>query len=255
MNPLFAFESALRQAGLEPNEIRADRHFYRCYVIGDRRGTKNGWYILNCNQVKCWGSYGTHKASEHYRWSSTVGTGFEIPMRSTREKRNCPIGIIWAKGIVPKLNHEYLLAKGISGEGLRQSGNNLLVPYRDVEGRLVALGTIKPSGDKRFISGSQPKGAFMLLGEIKQRVLICEGYATGASCYRATAIPTAIAGSAENLQSVALKIRSRYCDTEIVLMADDDRDSAINRGLVTAEKAAAMVQGIVLTPADFYLGD
>jgi putative DNA primase/helicase len=143
----------------------------------------------------------------------------------------------------------------VNGEGLRQSGQQLLVPYRDIDEKLVALGTIKPDGTKLLIRGSKPRGAFMTLGTIGYRVLICEGYATGASCYRATLTPTAIAGSAENLQSVALKIRSKYRDTEIVLMADDDRESTVNHGLIAAEKAAAMAQGIVLIPTDFNIGD
>jgi putative DNA primase/helicase len=94
----------------------------------------------------------------------------------------------------------------------------------------------------------------MLLGEISDRVFICEGYATGASIYQALQTATVISGSAGNLSPVATQIRKKFSTLEMIFMADDDQDSEINHGVKAAEKAAELVGGTVVYPSDFFVG-
>ena len=253
-NTIYSFELTLYQAGFEPVEIHADREFRRCYVKGDRRGTKNGWYVLNQEVDHLWGVYGSHKSSERHTWASRDRTEFSVSESTHKQvkKLPCPISTIWESARAPDSSHSYLINKHVNGEGLRQSGRQLLIPYRDIHGKLVALGTIKPDGTKLLLRGSKPRGAFMTLGTILDRVLICEGYATADSCYSATQVATVVAGSAENLVPVACAIRKQNPKMEIVIMADDDHDCAVNKGLICAKEAAANVGGIVLIPSEFY---
>ena len=253
-NTIYSFELTLYQAGFEPIELHPDREFRRCYVKGDRSGTKNGWYVLNQEADRFWGVYGSHKTSERHTWASRDRTGFGVSELTHKQvkKPPCPIATIWDSARAPDPSHTYLIKKHVSGEGLRQSGRQLLIPYRDIHGKLMALGTIKPDGTKLLLRGSKPRGAFMTLGTILDRVLICEGYATAASCYLATQVATVVAGSAENLVPVACAIREQNPKLEIVIMADDDHECAVNKGLRCAKEAAANVGGIVLIPSEFY---
>ncbi len=250
-----SFEINLVAAGFESVDIRPDNKIKRSYIKGDRRGTKNGWYVLNANSSHYWGGYGSHKTGERHSWSALHDGVLSLPRSAPSQNRAKPsVETIWGKGINPDPKHQYLVTKRVGGKGLRQLNRQLLVPYRNIDGILAAVGTIKPDGQKRFLSGSILSGAFMLLGEISDRVYICEGYATGASIYQALQTATVICGSAGNLVPVANQIRQKFSRLEMIFMADDDQDSEINYGLIAAEKAAGLVGGIVVSPSDFFPG-
>jgi putative DNA primase/helicase len=169
----------------------------------------------------------------------------------SQEKAAPPIELIWGRGVIPDPNHQYLVTKRVDGSGLRQINRQLLVPYRDIYGTLTAVGSIMPDGQKRFLRGSRLSGAFMQLGEIADRIFVCEGYATGASVNFALKTATVICGSAGNLESVTTQIRQKFKSLEIIFMADDDQESEINHGLIAATNAARLVGGIVITPSEF----
>lgn len=61
-----------------------------------------------------------------------------------------------------------------------------------------------------------------------------------------------MAGSAGNLEAVAVVMRERYPEAEIIIAADNDNDGkGKNTGKVYAEKAALAVGGTVaLAPAE-----
>jgi putative DNA primase/helicase len=250
-----SFESNLVAAGFESIDLRPDNKIKRSYIKVDRRGIKNGWYVLNANSFNYWGGYGSHKTGERHCWSAPNDGILSLPRSVPSQKRAMPsVETIWGKAGGPDPKHQYLVKKKVDGKGLRQLNRQLLVPYRNIDGILVAVGTIKPDGQKRFISGSVLSGAFMLLGEISDRVFICEGYATGASIYQALQTATVISGSAGNLSPVATQIRKKFSTLEMIFMADDDQDSEINHGVKAAEKAAELVGGTVVYPGDFFVG-
>lgn len=247
-----SFEINLVAAGFKSVDVQPDSKIKRSYIKGDRRGTKNGWYVLNVDSFRYWGVYGSHKTGDRHSWSALHDGVLSFPRSEPSQKRAMPsIEAIWGKGISPDPKHQYLVTKRVNGKGLRQLNRQLLVPYRNIDGILAAVGTIKPDGQKRFLPGSILSGAFMLLGEISDRIYICEGYATGASIYQALQTTTVICGSAGNLAPVATQIRKKFSTLEMIFMADDDQDSEINYGLIAAEKASGLVGGIVVSPNDF----
>ncbi len=74
-----------------------------------------------------------------------------------------------------------------------------------------------------------------------ERILVCEGYATGASLHAATGHYVAAAMNAGNLKPVALALRSKYPAAHISIMADNDSHLDPNIGLVKAHEAAAAI--------------
>lgn len=92
--------------------------------------------------------------------------------------------------------------------------------------------SIKESGEKKFMSGQVVKNQFTEFGTVYDAniVLVCEGWATGATLHEATGLPVAAALSLNNMGIVAANLL--HCETEgrvkkIVLAADTGHDEII----------------------------
>lgn len=160
-----------------------------------------------------------------------------------------------AKAIFDKLPDSgkgpYLFKKGVRGYGLRYSRDSVVVPVRDMTGVLRGLQFIDADGGKKFLTGTAKKGCFHFVGDmatVKDRLGIAEGYATAASIYQITGIPTAVAFDAGNLLPVAEAFRQHFPNTEIVIFGDDDRETEGNPGRTKALAAAEAVGGRAVFP-------
>jgi putative DNA primase/helicase len=128
---------------------------------------------------------------------------------------------------------------------------------KDTKGKVWGLQIIrgKDRGNKMekeyWPKGLNKKANFHTLGSITpqtQVIMIGEGYATCASAYQATDIPTAVAFDAGNLQHVAEAIHKAYPRAKILLLADDDYLTEGNPGVSYAENAALAVGGAWIKP-------
>ena len=147
----------------------------------------------------------------------------------------------------------YLEAKGVDAFGVKQDGLNLIIPVRNVDGEMRGFQAIAPDGQKAFARGIEKKGNFHLIGGEDRdlshgEILICEGYATGASLHMATDMPVAVAFDAGNLRSVAEAIRERHPNAAIIICADNDHTRENNVGVEKAKEAAQAVGGIAVIP-------
>ena len=165
---------------------------------------------------------------------------------------------IWTSAGPAPADHPYLVAKQAEPLALRMDvGRRLIVPLQDIDGRIHSLETIAPDGAKRFLAGGAKKGHFAVVGadprplkEPTSPVLICEGWATGASLHIATGHIVIAAMDAGNLMPVAEALRARFPAADLVLVADNDakpdRDS--NPGVEAARKVALAVDGRLAVP-------
>ncbi|MBL4558296.1 MAG: toprim domain-containing protein [Rhodobacteraceae bacterium] len=89
-----------------------------------------------------------------------------------------------------------------------------------------------------------------LLEEPTGPVLICEGWATGASLHIATGHTVIAAMDAGNLMPVAEALRARFPEADLVLVADNDEkpDRDGNPGVEAARKVALAVDGRLAVP-------
>lgn len=150
----------------------------------------------------------------------------------------------------------YLLAKNVNPYGLRLEGKNLLIPcYRfddeAVSPTISTIQTISPSGEKLFMAGGTKKGGFYEITSKespKDQLILCEGFATGASIFEATGKSTVVCFDAGNLPNVAKIIRSKYPGFKLIIAADDDWQNIHNTGLVKAKEAASSVGGYLISP-------
>ena len=145
--------------------------------------------------------------------------------------------------------HAYLVKKRVGGHGIFSDGFRLLVPMRDAEGKLWNLQRIDPRGNKRFLRGGRVAALFHQIGQpIDQAVVICEGYATGATLHESTGHAVAVAFNAGNLKPVAKALREKHPDARLIIAADNDRHTPGNPGLTKANEAALAVGGLVAAP-------
>ncbi|WP_297849119.1 zincin-like metallopeptidase domain-containing protein [uncultured Desulfovibrio sp.] len=158
----------------------------------------------------------------------------------------------------PAASSPYLEKKGVEAFGLKEDQGNLIVPLRNIAGELRGFQAIAPDGQKVFATGMEKKGHFHLIGaegkDLPQgEIVLCEGYATGASLHMATGRPVAVAFDSGNLISVAEAIRNKYPKAAITICADNDhamkRDGQpYNVGVEKAKLAARKVNGKVKVP-------
>lgn len=193
---------------------------------------------------------------------------------------------MWSAAAPAPADHPYLVRKQIQPHGVRwapdwvkewtdpETGevkawrhpNALLVPIWSAPGKLSSLQAILADkligrqGEKRdkdYLAGGHKLGCYFLFGRIKSDtvvVIICEGFATGASLHEATGMPVMAAFDAGNLEPVADALRAKLPSVRIVLAADNDQyhaprgGNAHNPGVEAATKAAQAVGGVLVVP-------
>ncbi len=259
------FRDAMAGAGLTPPDaIEADGTLHRCSSNG-RRGDLAGWYCLHLDGLPA-GAYGDWRQGFTVTWSDKSDDAMTAAEREAyRQKvlqmqaqRDAERQRTWAQGSAtaqqrwdaasPCTGHPYLTAKGVQPYGLRVNGDSLLIPVRTTAGTLQSLQTITPDGTKRFQTGGRMTGGYHAIGMLQGCIVVCEGYATGASIHMATGHAVACAFNAGNLQPVATTLQQKYPGLPIVLAADDDHQTEGNPGMVKARQAALAVGGVVAVP-------
>ena len=149
--------------------------------------------------------------------------------------------------------HPYLTRKKIKPHGIYQKFQELIVPLRTRNGTVWSYQRICADGSKFFRQGGRTKDCYFPIGgppeESLDRLIVCEGFATGCSLYEATGIPVAVAFTAGNLVNVAVDFANwNLHPSTIVIAADNDSQTEGNPGLSFAHDAASRCDGIVICP-------
>jgi putative DNA primase/helicase len=179
---------------------------------------------------------------------------------------------IWETAKPAPPNHPYLQRKQVNPQGLRVGTwkrtiqddqgkrypliieNTLLVPMYDQTGVIRSLQGIFAekhpdlNRDKDFLAGGGLAGLFGWIGAKTERLIICEGFATGATLHEDTGYRVYIAFTANNLLAVGRIVREKLPDAEIIFCADNDTKTPGNPGLSKATEAAQAVGGSVAVP-------
>lgn len=263
-DPTEQFRAAILAAGITPpDEMVADGKLHR-FPTNRRRDDDSGWYVLHDDGMPagafgCWRS-GLHSSwcvkperdmtaaerEEHFQRIKAMQAQREAEHAQGQQHAREAAALAWEAATAT--GHDYLTRKGIKAHGVRCSGQHLLIPMRDTSGTLHSLQTIAPDGVKRFQSGGRVKGCYHAIGKPAGLLIVCEGYATGASIHEATGHAVAVAFNAGNLRAVAEALRAKHPALKIILAADDDALTPGNPGLSKASEAAQCVGGCVAVP-------
>lgn len=243
------FEQAMRKAGVFCNDpIIADGALHRFSPNG--KGETDGWYVLH-NQG---GAFGNWRKNIHEKWSANNPglSPFELKRvneQIAEEKRKHEQEILnqyeevskkvtdWWSKLSLTGHSSYLETKQIKPWGIRFGKDAIAVPLQDIDGKLWSLQRIYHNGDKFFEKGGRKKGCFCSIGSIEesQILYVCEGYATGASIYEATQVPTIIAFDVGNLEPVVAALLHKWPQKKITICADNDQWKEKNVGVETAK--------------------
>ena len=248
--------------GYAPDNIIGDGKLHR---VKDTHGKLNGAYILHLDKRPA-GYIEDFKQGIKQNWKMT---GF-IPLsdlqriefsieahRQAKQRQQAEIAkhkaaatkalYIWNTAPPAPANHPYLIKKHISIHGARLGrGDTLIIPLTNSKNEIVNLQFISESGGKRFLSGGLKKGCFYILAGNTDKIVICEGFATGASLFESSGFMTVIAFDAGNLKEVAINIRALYPRSEIVIAGDNDLSGV---GQKKAIEAALVIHGKYIIPA------
>ncbi len=262
-------EQAMQLAGLQPFkdiELVDDGRLHRYRVQGDRAGSTNGWYVKYADPPA--GAFGSWKTGEQHTWrgaqsrTQTVAEQAEARrrMQAIQQARDAErlavqgsvrdkAAALWGMARPATNDHPYLVRKRVPAIGIRCLRDKLVIPLRDTEGLLHSLQFIPPNGkDKRFLSGGRISGCYYAMGRPQGSLLLCEGYATGATLWLATGQAVAVAFNAGNLPTVARALREKFPQLRIVVCADNDAQTPGNPGLAKAQEAARAVRGFLAVP-------
>lgn len=225
-----------------------------CFMFEDMRGGVFGDYSTGHEgswQASGEKPYTPAEREANRRRFEAAKAQREAEKEQTQAKARESAAALWAQADTEVNAHPYLTVKGIQPHGVKLFGDKLLIPMRDTAGKLHSLQTIGSDGDKRYHPGGRVKGCYHAIGKPTGndgRLIVCEGYATGASIHEATGEAVAVAFDAGNLQPVAKDLRAKYPAMQIILAADDDHLTTGNPGLTKATAAAQAVGGHVAVP-------
>jgi putative DNA primase/helicase len=255
------FTDAMLNHGINPPDtLIGDSALHRFHVEGDRKGTLNGAYILHCdNKPSGWAMH--YKTGVSFTWTLSgkrepMTAAMKKQIEYAREVRQLEhakahqeaaekarwIGL-QAPLITDPAQHNYLVRKHVKPHGARRYRDALVIPLVDQSGTIVNLQFINADGTKRFLSGGRKKGCYSTIGEPTETILICEGWATGASLHESTGHYVIVAMDAGNLKPVGEIVRRQYPSRKIIICADNDPI-----GIEKATIAAFACNGLYTAP-------
>jgi putative DNA primase/helicase len=266
------FKDAAHSAGIPiVGSVIADGTLHRCHLDDQKPNTKNGAYILhNDRNPAGWALDFTTGNSMTWRADgqrAKLSPADRAAIEAERQRREAErqeahrtaadkARFIWSrsKPITDPSQHPYLVNKRIRPHGARlsvyQSRKSLVIQIMGASG-LTSLQFIEADGSKRFLPGGEIKGGFFGIGmaDVKLaepgKILICEGFATGASLHEWFKQPVIVAFNAGNLEPVANRIRALYPNHEIIICGDNDESGV---GQKAARVAALACGGRYLLP-------
>ena len=278
--PIAFFVEKMREAGFVINKYpEINGRSTRVAVQGDKAGQTSGWYKIHTDGVPVclFQNWRTGDGVQKLVAPSTkidmsidlekvkVNTEAMAAKLSSQEEATKQLHAEVAKNVQERLavykeseSTEYIQRKNIPVyKGIYATNRGAtVIPLSDIEGNVKTMQTILPTGTKMFEKGGELKGSMHVinadnLAEAKGGIVICEGYATGATIREATNgyFGVVCAMTSHNLLDVAKAVSEKYPDKPLIIAGDNDRFNVNgNVGRLTAEAVAKELGAKVIIP-------
>lgn len=269
-DPIRAMHEAIKDTGLKPPVFLQPNVINRFQDKEDKAGKLSGWcwytsfdgdygkiFVAkfgtwrNSDLVHTWCSHKTSSLSrDEMRQLSEQMAASEEAAKKAREKKQIEAQVEVKRTILSisdsNGDHPYLVRKGIKAyKNVKSQGEDIIIPIY-IEGDMWSYQRIGPNGNKKFKTGGKIKGGYFTI-DGDDTIVICEGYATGASIREATGHTVIVAFNAGNLYDVAMYWKSKATG-EIIIAGDDDRFNEVNVGKQKANAAATAIGCRVVFP-------
>ena len=251
MSPTTELRQAMARYSLDPHgDIIWDGEFHR-FKTEHSPHKKNGFYkAFPDRKGAVFGEWGRTEnvnwQSEHRENADDATRKMWKLEREEREKKEAEkraaaevqLRKRWQNASPDVQEHPYLVAKKIKRAwGLKVDGDELLVPMRDAVGVLQNIQRIAPDGQKRTTKYADAIGCRMVIGRAAhvsnpdRPIYVVEGWAKGWAVHTAADAMVIVAFNTEGLLPIARDIQERNPKAKLVIAGDNDRWSAIERGL------------------------
>lgn len=211
----------------KPFDIIADGQIHR-FRIG-KKTNKNGWYIF-FSEGK-YGVYGNWATGEKVKYKDDNYEITEDDKKRIAEaikSQEIEQAKKWEEISESTLEliqqckatgtSDYLKNKKIKSNNALFFGNKIILPLQDSSGKVWSYQEIYADGRKMFASGGRIRGCFFKIQGNDEKIIVCEGFATGASIYEATGFTVICAMNAGNIRTVCLDLLHK----NIIIAADND---------------------------------
>lgn len=239
----------MRSHGFEPKgRFIADDKWHQAYYMDERGSDCSGAYSLDLNPDDPKGCVFTRKNKDDKKgWrpektkNLTKAEKRDLKERYEAEKKRKDLEeqkkhekisrrlSKWYKAVdTYPTDHAYARRKGIETHGvkLRKARNELVIPLYGTDGKIWTIQRITAYGGKFLFTGGRKQGGYFPLckkSEDLSIILICEGFATGASIRQATGLPVFVAIDSGNLSDVIIALRQKYPASKFLICADNDQ--------------------------------
>jgi phage/plasmid primase-like uncharacterized protein len=261
-----AFRDEIEKAGLHPPAVIPPGKLIRFPGIGKGNGNTSAWAKLFVDgQAGAYGDWSTDLSETWHAEHDHAMTAAERAAHAQRVDESRRIRheeearqhidaakraqTIWEQAAPAPEDHPYLQNKQIQPHGLRVDDEHRLIVPVMIDGTLCSLQFIDANGGKQFLPGGKVRGGSFTIGALSHPdiLLLCEGFATGASLYEAAGLPVVVAFSAGNLRPVAEQLQQQFPTATIILCGDHDLSGTGQR---EARKAADAVSAVVALPEE-----
>ncbi|MGG9067585.1 LPD7 domain-containing protein [Enterobacter hormaechei] len=280
-DPVTEFAQKLEDAGLVINGLPVmDGSLQRVPTRQDKKGSKSGAY-KGFMDGRPAGWYRDYRSADDKptQWVFSGGQEMDPLARlhlraqaqQTREDnaralaqqydRQASYATRYVSRLEQATTSAYLTRKGVdAAPGVRiNDKQELVIPFSNAQGQIRSYQRIPLTGgkDARILKDSEKTGNWFALGTPQngQALLFAEGYATAASLHESTGLPVLMTIDAGNMIAAGQNARAVWPDSPFIFCADNDHHlrnpqtgEPENKGILSAEKAAELTGGTVITP-------
>nr|WP_276953248.1 toprim domain-containing protein [Helicobacter rodentium] len=262
---LAQFKNALQSQGFIVDTPIMNGKIQRCKVEGDRDNEKSGAYLGHLNEYPA-GFIQNHKTGYKTNWKFELSKDYtndtnnispqkysnkdqkakqkELEILSLQMKTALRLEKEWNESKPAPNSHSYLKIKKLNtAYDLKvDKFNNLLIPLKDVKGRLWSLQRINENGskvigviktkeekEKNIEYSARKKGCFYTQIPLNEHneFIICEGFATAMTLQEILNQPTIMAVDAGNLENVITSLKQEFPTKKITIFADNDKNKEL----------------------------
>nr|QLG00786.1 hypothetical protein [Leclercia adecarboxylata] len=280
-DPVTEFAQKLEDAGLVINGLPVmDGSLQRVPTRQDKKGSKSGAY-KGFMDGRPAGWYRDYRSADDKptQWVFSGGQEMDPLARlhlraqaqQTREDnaralaqqydRQASYATRYVSRLEQATTSAYLTRKGVdAAPGVRiNDKQELVIPFSNAQGQIRSYQRIPLTGgkDARILKDSEKTGNWFAMGTPQngQPLLFAEGYATAASLHESTGLPVLMTIDAGNMIAAGQNARAVWPDSPFIFCADNDHHlknpqtgEPENKGILSAEKAAELTGGKVITP-------
>lgn len=225
---------AMRAHGLLLSSFIISDEIERCGTIKKPKGT-NGWYrIFEGGRAAIFGNWEHGDGYEYWSDGTITSVDYEKinaaieKIQREREKKYSDAAIEaleYCDSLPDKGFSDYLKRKRLNPYGVKFDKDVVVIPLQDAQGKIWTYQRIYKDGSKYFMKGSRSGGCYYAIFpqrnvSKKERVIVCEGWATGATIHQETGLPVIVAFNKGNLKAVCSSIGFQ----NIVIAADNDEN-------------------------------